>query len=214
MSSDLPSGVPTSSPRPAGDPAELADLLRERGAALLEALERHLPGSRNHAVATASYAFTAAAGLGFARARCEVARAAAMLHDIGLIYVPVAIAAKPAVQRDTEEAATWATQYDAAYQLARGAGIPEEVCGWLLRMRERYDGLGPERLAGDAIPIESRIMRAACVCQTALAGAGGGESPVRTAIGELAGRAGGELDPKVVAALVTILERAGAGSSA
>lgn len=211
MSSDLPGGVPSPSPGPGSDPVELADLLRERGAPLVEALERHLPGSREHAVATASYAFTAAVGLGFSRAQAEVAREVAMLHDIGLIYVPAEIAGKPAVARDPEEAATWATQYDAAYQLARGAGIPEDVCGWLLRVRERYDGTGPERLNGELIPIVSRIIRAACACQAALAGATGGESPVRTAIRDLAGRAGGELDPKVAAALISVLDRAGGG---
>ena len=214
MSSDPPSGAPSSSsraPAPSGaDPAALAAVLQERGAPLVEALERHLPGSREHAVATASYAFTAAVGLGFSRAQCEVAREVAMLHDIGLIYVPAAIAAKPAAERDREEDATWATHYDAAYQLARGAGIPEDVCGWLLRARERYDGTGPERLNGEQIPIVSRVMRAACVCQTALA-APGGEPPVRAAIKQLAGRAGAELDPKVVASLVAILERAAPG---
>ena len=215
MSSDLPSGAPTSSPGSLGssgsEATELAELLRERGPALVEALDRHLPGAREHAVATASYAFTAAAGLGFGRAQCEVTREVAKLHDIGLIYVPAAIAAKPAGERDAEEASTWAAQYDAAYQLARGAGIPEDVCGWLLRARERYDGTGPERLSGEGIPIVSRVMRAACVCQTELAAAGGGEAPVRAAVQGLAGRAGGELDPKVVASLIAILERTAAG---
>jgi HD-GYP domain-containing protein (c-di-GMP phosphodiesterase class II) len=214
MSSDRPSDAP--SPRPEGaeplptQAGDLASLLRLRGAPLVEALERHLPGSREHAVATASYAFTAAVGLGFDRARCEVAREAAMLHDIGLIYVPAPIAAKPASERDEAEAATWARHYDAAYQLARGAGIPEGVCGWLLRVRELYDGTGPEEMAAEMVPIESRLIRAACVCQTALASASGDEPPLRTAVKALAGRAGGELAPRVVAALIAILDRAAA----
>ncbi len=210
MSSDRPSDAPSANPEgaevPDGEAADLAALLRERGGPLVEALERHLPGAREHAVATSSYAFAGAAGLGFDRAGCEVAREAAMLHDIGLIYVPVAIATKRAADRDEAEAATWATQYEAAYQLARGAGIPESVCGWLLRARERYDGTGPERMGGDRIPVESRLIRAACACQTALAAAGSGE-PLRAAVKELAGRAGGDLDPRVAAALIAVLER-------
>jgi HD-GYP domain-containing protein (c-di-GMP phosphodiesterase class II) len=206
MSSDRPSDAPSA--RPEADASrDLASLLRARGGPLLDALERHLPGSREHAAATSSYAFAAAAGLGFDRGQCEVAREVAMLHDIGLIYVPAAIATKPAGARDAEEAETWARQYEAAYQLARGAGIPEYVCSWLLRVRERYDGTGPERIAGEAIPLESRLMRAASACQTALSRAGGGE-PVRAAIKDLANRAGGELDPRVAASLITILERA------
>ena len=210
MSSDPPSGAPSPSREGASALAApgLADLLRERGAPLLEALERHLPGSREHALATASYAFIGAAGLGFERGQCEVAREAAALHDVGLIYVPAAIAAKPASERSAAETATWAAHYEAAYQLARGAGIPEQVCGWLLRVRERYDGRGPERLSGNAIPVESRLIRAACACQTALASASGPTPAHRVAVEELVGRAGGDLDPKAAAALIAILNRA------
>ena len=212
MSSVRPSDAP--SPRPPGagadPPPNLANLLRERGDPLLEALERHLPGSREHAVATASYAFVAAAGMGFARDQTDVAREAAMLHDIGLIYVPAGIAGKPAEARTADETATWEAHYEAAYQLARGAGIPEYVCGWLLRVRERYDGRGPEGLAGDAIPVESRLIRAACACQTALTSATGAGPAHRVAIAELAGRAAGDLDPKAAAALIAMLNRAAA----
>ncbi len=209
MSSDRPSDVPSPSPDPRSE-LDLASLLRLRGEPLVEAVERHLPGARKHAEATASYAFAGAVGLGFDRAQCEVAREAAMLHEIGLIYVPAAIAVKPPRERDEAEAATWAEHYEAGYRLARGAGIPEHACGWLLRVRERYDGGGPEEIAAERIPIESRLIRAACLCQTTLvAAAGGGEGPaLRATIDVLAERAGTELDPRVVAALTTILERA------
>ena len=54
MSSELPADVGSPAPE------ELAALTRERGAPLLEALERHSPGAREHAEATASYAFVVA----------------------------------------------------------------------------------------------------------------------------------------------------------
>ena len=62
MSWDPQSGAPSSAADPAGggaqaDPAELA---RANGATLLDALEDHRPGSREHAEATASYAFATA----------------------------------------------------------------------------------------------------------------------------------------------------------
>jgi HD-GYP domain-containing protein (c-di-GMP phosphodiesterase class II) len=212
MSSDPPSDVPSPRPdrRSSPDELELADLLKLRGRPLVEALENHLPGSREHAEATASYAFAAAVGLGFDRSRSEVAREAAALHEVGLIYVPAAVAAKPAGERDAVEAETWAGHYEAGYRLARGAGMPEHVCGWLLRAREHYDGGGPESLAGDEIPLESRLIRAACVCQTALVSAPAGAPPLRAAVETLTGRAGGELDPRVVAGLTTILRGAAA----
>src|SRR5687767_15773095 len=45
--------------------------------------------------------------------------------------------------------------YEAGAKLALGAGISDDVCGWLLQIRERFDGQGPDGLAGVAIPIRS-----------------------------------------------------------
>lgn len=201
------------SPEAATPEHELASLLRLRGGPLVEALELHLPGARAHAEATASYSFVAAVGLGFDRGRSEVAREASMLHEVGLIYVPAEVAAKPAGERDEAEARAWAEHYEAGYRLARGAGVPEHVCGWILRARERFDGTGPEQLDGERIPIESRLMRAACACQTELAQAtsAGAPEPVGPTIEALAGSSGSELDPRVVAALTGILQRSAAG---
>ena len=204
MSSDPPSDAPSHPPEPQ---LGLAAVLRIRGLPLLEALERHLPGAREHAEATASYAFAIAAELGFDRAQCEVARETAQLHEVGQVYVPVAVLAKRPDDRDEAERLQFEAHYEAGYRLARGAGIPENACGWLLRLRERFDGSGPERLTGDEIPMESRMIRTACVGQTALAASATG-SPHRDALAELGARAGGELDPKTVAALAAILERA------
>jgi HD-GYP domain-containing protein (c-di-GMP phosphodiesterase class II) len=210
MSSDPPGDARSPQARPAATPElDLAALLRIRGAPLVEGLERHLPGGREHAEGTASYAFATAVGLGFERNQAEVAREMAMLHEVGLIYVPAAIATKPAAERTAEEAEQFDGHYEAGYRLALGAGVPEYACAWMLRLRERFDGGGPEALQGEAIPIEARLIRAACACQTALTVTGGerGE-PLRAAIELLARQAGGELDPRVVAALTAMLQRA------
>ena len=83
MSSDPRSGAPSSETDPegaiagAGDAAgptsgefdlSLATLVQSRGSTLLDALELHVPGSRDHADGTASYAFATAFELGFRRA--------------------------------------------------------------------------------------------------------------------------------------------------
>ena len=189
----------------------LAAVLQTRGAPLVEALERHSKGAREHTEATASYAFATAVDLGFGRAESEAVREAAMLHEVGQVYVPAEALAEAERERDEAEAEAFAAYYEASYWLARRAEIPEHVCDWLLRVRERYDGAGPEGLAGEAIPIESRIIRAACVCQTAVEGpVGAGRQARGRAVEELNARAGGQLDPRVVMALVTVIERASA----
>jgi HD-GYP domain-containing protein (c-di-GMP phosphodiesterase class II) len=205
MSSDLPNADPSSPAEPG-----LAALLRERGAPLLEALERHLPGAREHADGTASYAFVGAVAIGFDRTQCEVAREAARLHEIGLVYVPAEILNRPPSARDEAEEAAVDSHFEAGYRLARGAGLPETACGWLLRARERFDGRGPEGLGGGSIPIESRLISAACVCQTTLSTPGlpGEPSAPDRARAELSRQAAAQLDPSIAAALLGVLERA------
>jgi HD-GYP domain-containing protein (c-di-GMP phosphodiesterase class II) len=220
MSSAAPTGDRSpAADSPAGARAEgpsLPELVRQRGAALLDGLERHLPGSREHAEATASYALIAAADLGYEAPRAELLREAAKLHEIGKVYLPVAILAKPISELSVTERAGLDRHFLAGAQLAAGAGIPTEVCAWIRAAGERYDGAGPARLAADAIPSEARVIHAACVCDELLR-APAEEAPVdsapvspsaRAANGLLA-RAGTELDPASAVALADALERAG-----
>lgn len=209
--SPAPEGLPEAGP---DHEFGLAALVRMRGGELVGALDHHLPGAGEHAQATGSYAFAAAVELGHDRGHCELLREAAKLHEVGLVYVPAEALRKDAEALTAEERARLDGHFDAGYRLARGAGLPDQVCGWILRLRERFDGHGQEGLAADGIPIESRIVRAACACDRALsdpafAGRGAAQSERRRkALDELRGKAGAELDPRVVDALVTILNRA------
>ena len=73
MSWDRRSGGRSSDP----EAISVATLVKARGAALLDALELHLPGARDHADGTASYAFATAAELGLDREHAEAVREAA-----------------------------------------------------------------------------------------------------------------------------------------
>ena len=92
---------------------------------------------------------------------------------------------------------------------ALGSGIVEEICEWLLQTRERWDGLGPDHLAAESIPLPSRIARAAKVCATVLRQ----PSPAGTigqralAVEVLREKAGRELDPSIAAALIGVLAK-------
>ena len=198
MSSDPPSDAPSSRPEDAP-----ASVVAERGAALLDALEAHLPGARRHADSTAAYAFAAAVELDFERPSAETIREAARLHDVGLVYVPATILSRPADGLDEAERALLDSHLEAAYRLCRGAGIGEAVCGWILRTRERYDGAGPDGLRGSEIPTEARIIRTACAADLLLerSGAEATLQALRTAEGT-------ELDPVVSDAVIAVLERA------
>ncbi len=211
MSSDPPTAVPSPGAENPDAARALAALLRARGAPLLEALDAHQRGAAEHAEGTASFALAAAAALGLEPARREVIAEAARLHEIGQIYVAAEVLAKRPGERDAAEASAFEAHFEAGYRLARGAGIPEPACGWLLRARERYDGSGPESLAGEAIALESRLIAAACECQSELAAeSGGSEAPVPRAIAALEAGSGTALDPRIATALVAVLARIGA----
>jgi HD-GYP domain-containing protein (c-di-GMP phosphodiesterase class II) len=224
MSSDPQSDVPSSEPEqghvggssegeatrtPKLEPG-LAALVVARGATLLDGLERHLPGSRDHAEGSASYAFAAAVELGLERDHAEAVRETARLHEVGKVYVPAAVLAKHPGELTPEESAQLDSHSAKGAELARGAGVPEPAAAWIAAACERFDGAGPGALPGEQIPLESRIMRAACAFDGALAA--GAAAPAaerrRAAIQELGSAAGSELDPRVVEALAAILERA------
>ncbi len=165
-----------------GDPA-LTELVLKRGEPLIDGLESELPGSRERADSAGSYAFAACVGLGFSRNEAELCRQGARLADIGKIY------------------GNSHAHQEAGARLALGAGIPEVVCEWIRTGAERYDGSGPNGLAGERIPFLSRIIRTAKRCDELLVA---GAEP--SALRELAGS---ELDPAAVDSLASILERAG-----
>ena len=211
MSLDRPSGARSSEPEPG-----LAACVKAGGSELLDAVERHLPSSRDHADGTAAYAFAAAVELELERHHAEAVREAARLHEVGNVYVPAAVLAKPPGELTPEDRALLDSRFASGAELARGAGIPDRVCEWIGALGERFDGSGPAGLAGERIPIESRVVRVACACDTALAApvpAPGGASPDerrRIAVHALHAAAGYELDPRVTAALAAMLERAAA----
>ena len=217
MSSDLPNASP--SPRADEPPADdrLVEQVRLRGAPLLEALEGHVPGAREHAEATGRYAFAAAVRFGLDRAEAELCREAAKLHDVGMVYVPGTTVRKPFASWDAEDREAFDAHYEAGARLARGAGLPEHVSRWLLQIRERFDGAGPEGLAGAAIPVVARNARAACACDTLLATGGRADATPgrrRDTIERLRAGAGRELDPGAVEALAQELEGGGIESRA
>lgn len=184
MSSDHQIEDPSGPADPPLDDPELPGLVRELGEPLLEGLEESIPGARDRAAAAGSYALATAVGLGFGRTEAELCRETARLADIGRIYEPAG------------------AHHEAGAQLARGAGLPEVVCEWILGVAEHYDGTGPAGLSGSEIPVFSRIVRAGKRCDEFVRK---GSDPA-----ELRALAGAELDPAMVDALALMLERSGA----
>ena len=135
-------------------------------------------------------------------------RYGAAFHDIGKIAVPEAVLNKPGPLTDTERA-----------QVERHVLVGEQILApvdFLSRVRtivrhghERWDGTGyPDRLVGEEIPLGSRIVLA-CDALDAMTS----DRPYREALPRKAARAelrlhaGSQFDPRVVDALLEVLER-------
>ena len=206
-------------PSPEADPAsrtaagalDEATETRLRGEPLLDGLEAHIPGSRDHADATAGYAFATAVEIGLDRESCELIREAGRLHEVGRLYLPAWMLAEPPGTLSGSEREQLDSHEALGQKVALGAGVPEAACAWILHCRERFDGAGPGGLAGEGIPLASRIIRVACAYGTLLAEQHAAERPDEArhaALAWLRDAGGAELDPALVEALARVIQRA------
>jgi putative nucleotidyltransferase with HDIG domain len=134
-----------------------SSLPRETVRALALALDVKDPESRHHSDRVARYAYALGERLGSDVASLERLTAAALLHDIGVLGVPDAL-----LERDDEllphELDVVREHAVIGGRILEAAGLPD-IADWVRHHHERVDGRGyPDGLAGDAIPLESRII--------------------------------------------------------
>lgn len=149
------------------------------------------------------------------RATCREVELAGLLHDIGKIGIPDSILSKTEALT-TAEYATIRTHVQIGARIVEHVPGLERVAKAILHHHERYDGLGyPSGLAGDAIPLTSKLISAADVFDTMTS-----DRPYRRAVSkeetiqELQRCTGTQQDPAVVDALVAVLRQETEGSAA
>jgi diguanylate cyclase (GGDEF)-like protein/putative nucleotidyltransferase with HDIG domain len=129
-------------------------------AALAAAVDAKDGGGYDHSGTVAELAAGIAELLGQEREQVDQVRLAGLLHDVGYLDVDDAIFAKnePPSEEEWNEIASHA---DRGARLLERCGFGE-VATWVRHHHERVDGEGyPDGFAGDAIPIESRILHVA-----------------------------------------------------
>jgi HD-GYP domain-containing protein (c-di-GMP phosphodiesterase class II) len=132
----------------------------------------------------------------------------ALLHDVGKIAIPKEIINKPGRLNDEERALIETHTIEGETMLERVGGMLGEVGRLVRSCHERYDGLGyPDGLAGEAIPIEARIV---CCCDAFNAMTTDrpyrAALPLTEALNELRACRGTQFDPRVVDRLLELHE--------
>ena len=173
---------------------------------LLRAIAERSPSLVDHVTDVAELAVDVARLLELPEHEIEQVRHAAELHDVGKVAIPDAILQK----RGALSAEEWQFVHEHTLIGARiisAAPALSHVAKLVRSSHERWDGEGyPDRLAGEAIPIGSRIV-AACDALAAMVT----DRPYREAVGlpaaleELDRCAGSQFDPAVVTALTAVL---------
>lgn len=125
---------------------------------------------------------------------------AARLGEVGKLYVSAEYLFARRSALDEKGRAALASHFEHGHALARGAGVPDRACAWILNARERWDGGGPTGLAAADIPFGSRVL---AIAQSYLdapllaEGEGEEEDPRAGALRVLAGLSGTALDPEL-----------------
>ncbi len=128
-------------------------------AALAAAIDARDPYTKGHSEQVMRYAVRLAQCIGQPEAWIERLRYGALLHDVGKIGVPDAILLKPGRLTDAEFEIMKQHPITGARIVA---SVLREVCEMIRHHHEHYDGSGyPDGLAGEAIPLESRVLAVA-----------------------------------------------------
>ena len=128
----------------------------------------------------------------------------ALLHDVGKVAVPKAIINKPGPLDEEEWRIVRGHTIEGQRMLDRVGGFMREVGVIVRAHHERWDGGGyPDGLAGEAIPLEARII-AACDSWNAMTTdrATAPRCPSRTPRARCFDNAGTQFDPQVAAAVL------------
>ncbi len=160
-----------------------------------------------HCKSVVALAVSVGEALGLAPDRRRNLEFAALLHDVGKITIPKEIINKPG-ELDADEWLLVKTHPVEGQQLLERIGGFMRDVGLIVRSHhERWDGGGyPDGLAGEAIPLEARII-ACCDSWNAMRTDRSYRQalPADQAIAELTANAGEQFDPRIVRALLRVV---------
>ena len=176
-------------------------------ACLADAVQAKDPYTQGHCERVSHYARAAGERLGLSEAELRVTCYAALLHDVGKIGVSDGVLNK-AGPLLPEERKLVEAHVRIGHDLLTGVPVLREVASAVLYHHERFDGLGyPEGLAGDRIPMASRIVAVVdAYCAMLDERSYKQAYPPERARAELIRCSGSQFDPRVVPAVLSAID--------
>lgn len=187
--------------------AQLQQAYKATLSVLANAIEARDAYTRGHVERVAQYSLAMGRELSLAGARLDNLEFGAILHDIGKIAVPEAILGKPRELSAPETEEMRKHPVTGAHMLKDMSYLADAIPA-VRHHHERYDGTGyPDRLAGEEIPLEARIVAVADTldAMTSERAYRDAQSFERAAE-EIIRQSGHQFDPQVVAAFRRIWE--------
>ncbi|HUF76323.1 MAG TPA: HD domain-containing phosphohydrolase [Longimicrobiales bacterium] len=134
--------------------AAFLEIVREWG----ESIESKDAYTQGHCSRVADFACLLAQAAGFPHDEMMWFRMGALLHDVGKVSVPLAILNKSG-KLDDDEWSVISRHPVYGVELLDGIEFPWDVRPMVRHHHERWNGTGyPDRIAGEAIPFEARIL--------------------------------------------------------
>ena len=133
--------------------------------AMASALEMRDPYTAGHQRRVADIAGAIARKLGLPAEQLDAIRLAALIHDIGKIFVPSEILMKPSRLKEIEMALIM-HHCEAGFDILKGVSFPWPIDQIVLQHHEKMDGSGyPQGLRGEEILLEARVIGVADVVE-------------------------------------------------
>ncbi len=144
---------------------KLSKLLDETVEALSLTVEKRDPYTAGHQTRVAELACAIARELGYSEDFVRVLQTASLIHDIGKIYVPAEILAKPG-KLSRQEMELVKTHSEVGYEILKNISFDQPIAEIVYQHHEHLDGSGyPRGLVGDQIMPEARIMSVADIVE-------------------------------------------------
>jgi len=173
---------------------------------MVKIVELRDPYTAGHQQKVAGLATAIAGEMKLEDARIEQLRTAALIHDIGKMYIPSDILSKPGKLSEIELGLI-KTHSKSGYDIVKGMDFPAAVALAVLQHHERLDGSGyPSQLKGADTLLEAKILAVADVVEAMAS-----HRPYRPALGvdkaleELSNGKGKLYDPDVVDTCIELL---------